>query len=254
MSRTLTPEQQLQEDEYLLPTHYLDLIPQLSYMWQIPESYRRICRELLGPIRGQRVLDACCGDGRMCYNLRGDNLKLVGIDFSSRALAFARAFNPDVEFVVGDLTTYRPAEKFDAIFLIEALEHFQPDFIANVLENLWSCLADDGLLIMTVPSTLLAKSRKHYQHFTPESLRATLSPWFTIQTLLGQLRIGWKWRLYHRLVSGQFVLGALRLKFRIMRPYFAIIDKLFKSIETCRPEDGQRLIAACRKNHRVLRS
>jgi SAM-dependent methyltransferase len=248
MSKRLTPEQQIQEDEYLLPMHYLDLIPQLEYMWKIPESYRKICRELLGPLKGQRVLDACCGDGRMCYNLRNDDLKLVGIDYSARAIAFARAFNPETEFVVGDLTTYRPTEKFDAIFLIEALEHFQPEFIKNALENLWSCLADDGLLIVTVPSTLLAKTPKHYQHFTPDSLRATLSPWFTVQTLLGQLRWGRKYRLYNRMVSGQFVLGALRLKFRIMKPYFAIIDRLFTSIERCEPEKALRLIAACRKN------
>lgn len=243
-----TRQQRIQEAEYLLPIHYLDLVPQLRYVWVISESYWRIVAELIAPFCGQRVLDAGCGDGRLCYNLRKENLKLTGIDFSARAIAFAKAFNPDVEFIVADLTTYRPDKVFNVICMVEVLEHFPPELISKVLDNLHRCLRDDGKMIVTVPSTNLPVTPKHYQHFSPETLRATLRPYFEVTELYGHIKMGLKRRVYLRMMRGQSILGTLRRKFWIFNQYFRVAMALFHSIERCAPEEAERLIAVCRNS------
>src|SRR5438132_3885481 len=93
-----------QEAQYSFPYHYSDLsegaykFANLSYLIRIATV-----KQMLSPYLGQLVLDAGCGDGRLCYELRNENIKVVGVDMSERAISFARAFNPEIEFFVQNL-------------------------------------------------------------------------------------------------------------------------------------------------------
>lgn len=66
----------------------------------IPYLHRlEMVKQLLRPFSGQYVLDAGCGDGRLCYELRKENVQVMGVDMSERAISFAKAFNPDINFL-----------------------------------------------------------------------------------------------------------------------------------------------------------
>lgn len=249
MNRACTAQQQSQEREYYFPYHYLDLIPKFAYLARIEQSYRRIVRDLIGPGRGQSVLDAGCGDGRFCYDLRGQGLGLMGADYSEQALAFARAFCPDTEFVLADLTQLRLGRKFDVVVMLEVLEHLLPDMAPKVLASLHSCLAEGGSMIITVPSTREKMPPKHYRHFTPELLADTIAPHFEIVRLIGHLRTGAGYSMFKAFLKGDYVMGPLRTRFGFVRPYYWAIERLLRSIETCPPDRAARLIAVCRKGN-----
>src|SRR5512133_2544198 len=98
--RALSAEQQAQEDQYVFPYHYLDLVDDYRRLiTNVPDlCVRELLVSLLVPFQGQTILDAGCGDGRFCYEMRLKNARIVGCDYSEAALRFAKAFSPQVEF------------------------------------------------------------------------------------------------------------------------------------------------------------
>ena len=69
----------------------------------LDQRWRRLTvRSVVG--RGDRVLDACCGTGDLAIAARKAGAReVVGLDFSERMLARARAKNASVEWLQGDL-------------------------------------------------------------------------------------------------------------------------------------------------------
>jgi 2-polyprenyl-3-methyl-5-hydroxy-6-metoxy-1,4-benzoquinol methylase len=84
----------------------------------------------------RRVLEIGCGPGRLCAYLRDQGLKeYIGLDFSARAIEFARLAAPDVPFVIGDARTatiYHEVN-YDLLICTEVLEHVEEDLriVAN---------------------------------------------------------------------------------------------------------------------------
>jgi hypothetical protein len=82
-------------------------------------------------------------------------------------------------------------ERFDAVLMIEVIEHILEPEMAGVLEKVRSLLADGGTLIVTTPHSedlelssaycpncdMLFHRWQHMRSFTPESLPALLSPY-----------------------------------------------------------------------------
>lgn len=184
---SLTDKQQRQEEGYAFPYHYLDLRAD-EYRLLLHTEYLsrlQVIKDLLKPYQGQAVLDAGCGDGRLCYELRSENLNLVGVDYSAQAIAFARAFSPTVEFRVCDLKNLNLSQSFDQIILSEVLEHFIPADIPPILESIARALHPAGRLIVTVPSNRMPLVPKHYQHFSVADLEKTLSDLFELEQCIG---------------------------------------------------------------------
>ena len=71
------------------------------------------------------VLDVGSGIGLLSYKVAAKAKKVVGIDFSEANIKYAnehyKRFN--LEFVLGDVTTYKFLRKFDKIILSNVLEH-----------------------------------------------------------------------------------------------------------------------------------
>jgi 2-polyprenyl-3-methyl-5-hydroxy-6-metoxy-1,4-benzoquinol methylase len=243
---SLSPIQQLQEDEYRFPYHYLDLFPKCAYWFLTERSYRAIVTELLGPSAGRRVLDVGCGDGRLCYELVRAGWDVTGIDYSERAVAYGRAFSDHVQFIAGDVASYQPERTYDALTCVEVLEHIPPAALPNVIVQLRRCLSDDGVLIVSVPSTRIPVTPKHYQHFNPDSLARMLAPHFAVVSMHGHMRMGER-RLTYRLLLrlGMFLTPAADKRFT--RPYFSLLQRVLRSVERCPAGAGERLIAICRK-------
>lgn len=70
-------------------------------------SWRRRAADAAAPVGGGAALDIACGTGRLTLELRdrvGSHGRVVGLDFSDRMLAVARATGPAIEWVQGDAT------------------------------------------------------------------------------------------------------------------------------------------------------
>lgn len=187
---TLTSEQTIQEEQYEVPYHWFFKDDEFR-----GRNYFGYCRAALSQAEKHgfdpgtmSALDAGCGDARFTKMLVDHGVsKVAGLDYSERSLAFARVFLPNILFEVKDLTskTFSIENTYDAVFLIETLEHIHPDDISMFVKNLSNCLSKDGLLVVTVPSVLLEMHDKHYQHFTAKTLASSVKNDFEVLEIVG---------------------------------------------------------------------
>jgi len=183
-------QQVVQESHYEFPYHYIPtwdgqrFAQTRNLAWGYEYlSYLQVVMDTVTRLPFESVLDVGCGDGRFLFELRRrcSAKRLVGLDYSRRAIAYAKAMAPDVEWICGDIRDSEVLDGcFDVVTLVETLEHIKPPELLDFLEGVERRLADDGALVVTVPSRNVRVSRKHYQHFDLESLRQVLGPLFTI--------------------------------------------------------------------------
>lgn len=247
---TKLTKQKIQEESYDFPYHYLDLKSEIYKLVYIRYLINlRIVKNLLKPFKGQIILDAGCGDGRFCYEMKKENVRIAGVDYSEKAIGFAKAFSPEIEFYVQDLKNLDfPKKKFDQIVMIETLEHLIPEEIPAVLENIHNVLKDDGTLIITTPSKNVELSEKHYQHFTRDTLKDTLKDYFEIIKIIGQFKIEFQKKIF---MGIGWILYPLNNKIKVIRKFYKIIENYCqKHLEKCKPEKEIRLVAICKKKTR----
>jgi len=249
--KSLSSKQKVQEEEYRFPYHYLDLYSDFYSRVLYRNNYSRmkIVKRLLQPFEGQSILDGACGDGRFCYELNGENVHIVGVDYSQTAIAFAKAFNKSGEFYVADLTELNLDRKFDCVVLMETLEHIPPDMIPKVILNLWRVLKDDERLIVTVPTIKLPVTDKHYQHFTMDKLEKLFTPLFVPIEKIGHCKTG-RARTYWCLLQRCAILTWwLRKKVPGIRRFLNYVDNYYDNkIECCSLEEAGGFIVVFKKN------
>jgi ubiquinone/menaquinone biosynthesis C-methylase UbiE len=239
-------KQKVQEDGYERPYHWMHA-PE-STEARLYFGYLSLCTDFLkGKEKNIQILDAGCGDGRFVNELCKQGFTdITGTDYSERALAFGRLFVPHAKFVQGDFTKLPFTDgQFDFIFLIETLEHIPPEEISPILKEFKRILKNDGSLIITVPSLYGgapdAKS-KHYQHFTVESLTASVVPHFEVEEMYGQDLIS-KFhlhKLYYKLIDNSL------WEIKKLKRYYNL-NVWRKHFNKCEPTAGRRLVALCKK-------
>lgn len=243
----LTEKQQEQEDDYKYgPYHWFKY--RETFDGRLYFGYLDICLDFLKEkkLSEIKVLDAGCGDGRFTGEAVAAGVKnMYGVDYSQKAISFAKLIVTDANFQVADLIE-APFDDgfFDVIFFIETLEHIIPEKIDILLKGLSRILKKDGELIVTVPSMHNGKpspESKHYQHFTPESLEKTLNTHFEIVEILGQDNVR-----FHPLKIVYKLLDNKYWDIKVLRRFYntKIWPKYFNE---CEPKYGHRLIAKCRK-------
>ncbi len=86
-------------------------------------NYHQFFIDNIGP--DDKVLDIGCGNGACAFDLAKKARKVVGIDISKKNIEAARKkFNSkNLEYILGDATSYDFNGKFDAIVLSNVLEH-----------------------------------------------------------------------------------------------------------------------------------
>jgi len=246
----LTNKQLVQEEEYSFPYHFADFISDKHKYFKFiePLDLMRLVKEKINSFDNKIVLDAGCGDGRLCYEPKNNNYKVVGVDYSERAISFAGGFSPEVEFFVQDLKNLDIQYKFDVIILLEVLEHFNPNDVDVILSSLSKVLNDDGKLIITVPSDNVQLSDKHYQHFNRESFKAVIEPHFKIEEMIGYSKTGSKWKRYKFLRSMGTLFYPFRRNSLLALKYFVHIKSYYqKNVSTGTPEECNGLFAVCVK-------
>ena len=104
---------------------------------------------------GQRLLDIGCGPGTFIGNYLG-GIDCLGTDFSATQIQYAnRRYADDVASLL-DAADREPrlesGERFDAITMIELVEHLAVADAARLFAEARALLAADGLLIVTTPN------------------------------------------------------------------------------------------------------
>lgn len=183
----------IQESQYRFPYHYLPRLEEGRFRFHEVLSwgheylaYLAEVSDRIAALECTSILDVGCGDGRLPSMLRArfPERRIVGIDMSERAIALARAMVPGGEFVAGDITQRGLfTQPFDCATCIDTLEHIEPAFIPAFVAGIRSHCKPGGTLLVTVPSTNVKLTRKHYQHFTPELLADSLSSSFQVNRI-----------------------------------------------------------------------
>ncbi|HTN96546.1 MAG TPA: trans-aconitate 2-methyltransferase [Nordella sp.] len=129
------------------PTQYL----------KFADERTRAARDLLAQVpleRARSVYDLGCGPGNSTALLieRFPDARITGVDSSPGMLAEARQAYPQVRFVEGDLSNWRPEEGADLLFA-NALFQWVPDHL-KVLQRLLMVLPKDGVLAVQMPDNL----------------------------------------------------------------------------------------------------
>lgn len=163
--------------------------------------------ELLADTGAASVVDIGCGDGFLLSRMP-PHLIRAGIDIDERALSFARAFCPSVEFQYTDVR--EPTAQYDAATLVEVLEHIPDGETTNFLSACMSWVKPGGSLIITVPSDNVPLNAKHYQHYSTQTLAneiAVALPECNIACIGHFYRMTFSERIYCKLTDSALLRG-----------------------------------------------
>lgn len=161
---------------YLLPDHWvLHKTKPDDTFTVLHSAYISWVVSILKAAKVKTVLEVGCGDGWACNEMVKAGLKVVGTDFIQNAITYASTLVPGAEFICGDLASeefkMRFPDKFDAIAMIEVLEHIPPIECVSALRNIIEPLKSGGLFVLTTPSENFPNDNiHHYQHFTENKL------------------------------------------------------------------------------------
>jgi trans-aconitate methyltransferase len=241
----------LQEDQYAFPYHHVAAWSENEFchfrVHPPAYEYASYCRaviERVAALNPDSILDVGCGDGKLTGELlrRLPHARVTGVDISETAIGFARLLVPDCQFVCGDMAScLPPGDRWEVAVLVEVLEHIEPAAAPEFVAAIASRLSDSGYLVLTVPSTNVRLSPKHYQHFDELRLAETVSPGFEIVEMAYMNRsFAWEAMFYRLMHNRLFVLSNRRLLSMLNRIYE-------RHYAVGRPHNTRRLLAVCRK-------
>ena len=95
------------------------------------------------------VSDLGCGPGHVTRYLSEQGVKALGVDFSARMIAAARARHPDLEFRVEDITSLGAGDSSLAgVVLFHAFVHLAQDELLPLFREVRRVLVDGGLALI----------------------------------------------------------------------------------------------------------
>lgn len=187
MTNNYDDEQQIQQQQYEHPYHYLPRIEdgrftQTQY-WSWGMHYlggMQVVLDQLANWSFDSVVDIGCGDGRFLRELHDKypDVELLGVDYSDRSIAMAEGMNPHLEYQSRNIIEEALDEEYDVATCIEVLEHIPREDCDEFVEAIVDTLVPAGKLVLTVPHVNKPVADKHYQHFNAAKLRSLLEPHF----------------------------------------------------------------------------
>ena len=140
-------------------------------------------------VRGQRVLDAACGEGYGSFLLARAAAHVTGIDISADAVAHARQRYPagNLAFAEGSVTALPlPDACVDVVVSFETIEHLSPQ--REMLAEFRRVLTPSGVLVISSPNRPVyneageVENHFHVGELDRAELKALLDPAFPRQS------------------------------------------------------------------------
>lgn len=120
----------------------------------VARKYRLISSLNKAPLRkNARILEVGCGAGFSLKYLDLDFEEYVGVDYSKALIDYAKQFNlsDKASFICANIKDYNPDKKFDVIFMIGVLHHFEN--MDEILSHLIDLLHPGGIIIANEPQS-----------------------------------------------------------------------------------------------------
>lgn len=240
--------QRIQQDQYNFPYHYLcdleDGHLTTARYWSWGLNYMCAVEYLIERLRAERfdrLIDVGCGDGRLLRELGRafPESELVGIDYSQEAIDLACALNRGLGFRCTDVREPQDMGEFDCATMIEVLEHIPLDQVDAFLSGVSALQPSGGRLLITVPHKNMPLQKKHFQHFTTQTLTDALNPHYKVESVFYLDRRTKKLRLFRGLMKNRlFILNFQPLIDFLYRTYRS---RIFPATEV----DCSRIGAIC---------
>jgi 2-polyprenyl-3-methyl-5-hydroxy-6-metoxy-1,4-benzoquinol methylase len=166
-----------QEAQYGFPYHHIpyfadEATPILTrrLVWGMEYlGYIEVVKQEVARLRPSSILEVGCGDGRVLKELEPHSSARHGCDLSASAIAYAQAFDSTATYSPHPAEHLQP-NRYSLVLAVETLEHIPISQCDSFLKTIWGLVDSSGSLILTVPSDARPVHRKHYQHFSVESL------------------------------------------------------------------------------------
>jgi 2-polyprenyl-3-methyl-5-hydroxy-6-metoxy-1,4-benzoquinol methylase len=170
----------IQASQYVFPYHHIPHIDRDgcgSRCRYLEWGYQYLCyqlhiRDIVLKLTPSSVLEVGCGDGVFIGNLKDKVKTLAGCDPDKRALQFARAFCPQAEFYTTKADGVPGT--FDVVVSIEVLEHIPPEDVSRFLQTLAAKTKPGGHIVLSVPTTVIPLTPKHYRHYEISTLKTEI--------------------------------------------------------------------------------
>lgn len=164
------------EYEYALPDHWVDhkLDPDSPFS-KLHSYYVGRVVSIIKESGARTVLEAGCGDGWNIAQFVAAGLEVSGCDWSVKGIQYAQMNSPSARLYCGDVRDeefiLRFPDQFDAVALIEVIEHIPPQDAVEALRSLLTRLRPGGIFVLTTPHVNYPNTAKnHYRHFIPQDL------------------------------------------------------------------------------------
>lgn len=240
-------------------------VEQLSYQQKIQENqyremgpyHRRALRYPFHPFRlrydlalrflpaslmGMKCLDYGGGDGVMATLMAERGAEVTVFDLSEIALAYARDADPRLYTLQGRTFLDVPDGSFDVVTMLETLEHIPDHEEMRALAEIQRVLSPEGSLVLSVPTTKLRVSKKHYRHYDADELTDRLTAAGFSLTKILPYRDPMLWCKSVQGLPGRITLGSVSGIDWIIR------STIHQSLLTnCPPQEADDLIVLAKK-------
>lgn len=112
----------------------------------------------LGKFPVSAGLDIGCGSGRFTRDFRRSGYEMTGMDISSEMLGKAEALAADenlrIRWLSGDISKYRPPEKYDfATAINDCVNYIPKQKLHSAFKNVYSALNKNGIFLFDISSS-----------------------------------------------------------------------------------------------------
>lgn len=136
-------------------------------------------------LEGKYVLEAGFGTGAGVLQYASGAKRVLAVEMDKGAIDFARQMFPlgNVEWLYGDVTSYIPGNGFEAVVMLEVLEHIP--YWEQAIENIYKSMAVGGALYLSGPNANaeLRKNDKHEREWTAQEFVENLGKYFRVVRL-----------------------------------------------------------------------
>lgn len=147
--------------------------------------YMKLIAGILPSKKDIAILDLACGHGGLIHNLKKSGYRNVtGVDISQEQVSVAHRLGiPEVECrSITQFLLQADKGSFDVVFLMDILEHLEPQETMDLFDNIHRIIRDNGLLVAHVPNgegifgmRVRYGDFTHRCTFTPSSMRQILT-------------------------------------------------------------------------------